>query len=42
MSRKKAATGEKNRPSARRGRLLFRADPRQYEVEVQARGYALP
>ena len=28
--------------SARRGRLLFRADPRQYELEVQARGYALP
>lgn len=28
--------------STRRGRLLFREDPRQYEVEVQARGYALP
>lgn len=28
--------------SVRHARLLFREDPRQYEVEVQARGYALP
>jgi uncharacterized protein (TIGR02588 family) len=28
--------------SGRRGSLIFREDPRQYELEVQARGYALP
>lgn len=28
--------------SVRRGGLIFREDPRGYELEVQARGYALP
>jgi uncharacterized protein (TIGR02588 family) len=28
--------------STRHGRLIFAEDPREYELEVQARGYALP
>jgi uncharacterized protein (TIGR02588 family) len=28
--------------SIRNGDLIFREDPREYELEVQARGYALP